>query len=132
MSKEPTAMTPLKKLSRKDGNPHHKTLLRQIRNFWTPASVGEAKWFAEECYGRAEALASVLSEYTWDDRQVSCSDLREALEVLDDLLYLGYGMLEWWDDEDTLIEHGWQPPKTKESQPRRHRTSPPSSISPTF
>lgn len=52
MSKEPTAMTPLKKLSRKDGNPHHKTLLRQIRNFWTPASVGEAKWFAEECYGR--------------------------------------------------------------------------------
>ena len=77
----------------------------------------EAKWFAEECYGRAEGLASVLSEYTWDDRQVSCSDLRDALEGLDDLLYLGYGMLKWWADEDALIGHDWQPPKTKEGQP---------------
>jgi hypothetical protein len=43
MSKEPTAVTPLKKLSRKTGNPHHKTLLSQIRNIWTPASVSRGQ-----------------------------------------------------------------------------------------
>jgi hypothetical protein len=75
---------------------------------WTPANVGEAKEIAEECYGRAESLASILSE--------SSSDLRVELEVLDDLLYLGYGMLEWWDDEAELIARGWQPPAGKEGR----------------
>jgi len=48
---------------------------------------------------RAGALSSILVEYAWDSSRVSCDHLRAALEILDDLLYVGYSMLEYWDED---------------------------------
>ena len=42
----------------------------------------------------------------------------ECLELLEDLLYLGYGpLMDWWDDEAELTQAGWTPPQGKEVQP---------------
>jgi hypothetical protein len=84
---------------------------------WHPMSMAEARDFSMECIGRAGALAEVLADYAWEQAPSKMETMRECLELLDDLCYFGYSpMLDWWDDEKTLIGHGWTPPEEKEDQ----------------
>ena len=110
-----TLMPKITFASPSDGNPHHKSLLRQLCGTGIPASSHDAKCLLEECLARADGLTSVFTQYCWGDG-VSQEDLRMALEVLDDLLYFSVGMLEFWRDEADLIKHGWTPPTREEAQ----------------
>jgi hypothetical protein len=99
-----------------DGEEHHKTHIRQITGRWAPANQTDAQRVAEESIGRAQSLTSIFAQYCWGD-QVSVEDLKFGLEAIDDLLCLAYAMMEWWQDDAKLIEHGWTPPKANEVQP---------------
>jgi hypothetical protein len=88
--KTPTLKNPL--ASRSDGKDHHKTLLRQVAGRWVPENPQEAQEFVEECMARAQSIASIFVQYCWGDR-VSVEDLKFGLEVIDDLLILGYSMM---------------------------------------
>jgi hypothetical protein len=80
-----------------------------------PADREEAREMALECIGRAESLTSVLVAYTWGGDARSWDDVQSVLEVLDDLLYIPFALVnEWWPDEETLMEQGWTPPAAKE------------------
>jgi hypothetical protein len=91
-----TPCTPLVR-PRESDNPHTKSYLRQIYHCWTPANTDEAKWFTEECLARAEELTSVLMDYA-NENTTPIELVRRAFAVLDDLLYMAYGMLEHWPD----------------------------------
>ncbi len=110
----PRSGTPL--ASPEDGNHHHRSYFRQILTAWTPDSNDEAKAVLEETLGRAESLSRVFALYCWGS-DVSSGDLKFPLELLDDLLYLSYAMLEYWRDDDELIKAGWTPPSGKGVQP---------------
>ena len=109
----PTSKKPL--VSPGDGNEYHKTFLRQIAGRWEPDGAQEAQAFAEECLARAQCMASIFTQYCWGDR-ASVEDLKSGLEVIDDLLCLGYSMMEWLT-EQALIKEGWTPPNGQEVQP---------------
>jgi hypothetical protein len=89
-------------------NPHTKSALRCALRTWTPKDPAEAKTMLEECMARAAALSAILEEYAWDASRADVSDMRFALEVVDDLLDQGYSMIEWWDVEEapTTSEEG--------------------------
>jgi hypothetical protein len=98
-------------------NPHLKGAFRRhiLRN-WRPETAAGAHDVLEQSLARAECLSSVLAACTFENTLESASDLSSVFELLSDLLYLSYGMIEWWDtDEAELIKAGWTPPSAEES-----------------
>jgi hypothetical protein len=93
----------------------YKTELRRAMHPWQPKSMAEARNFSMECVGRAEALAAVLVRYAWERQSKEWSIMRQCVELIDDLCHMAYGpMMDWWDDEEALQRHGWQPPTGEE------------------
>jgi hypothetical protein len=98
-------------------HPDLKTSLRLAAHDWEPPSIRAARDLTMECVGRAKSLANVLAHACQEDG-ANRWEVGECLELLEDLLYLGYGpLMDWWDDEAELTQAGWTPPQGKEVQP---------------
>jgi hypothetical protein len=83
-----------------------------------PPSIAEAKGLSMECLERAKAVARLLGDYFNEAGEVDPRVTLAAVETIDDLCHFGANwILDFWDDEQSLIHHGWTPPKAKEGQP---------------
>jgi hypothetical protein len=95
-------------------NPWYKTSLRQAFNAWQPKTMAEARDFSQECLGRAEAIAEVLSWYAWHESQANMPTVHVCAELLADLCHLAYTpTIDFWPGEAELQEQGWQSPKAE-------------------
>jgi hypothetical protein len=67
-----------------------------------PETEDEAKTILLDCIERANSLALVASQYRQEDHPAKGRELANTLEMLVDLLDLGFNMIEWWgrDEED--------------------------------